>query len=100
MTFKDKKQFGEFLKTATVAQLKDNGFGCWDKLDNRALYLIPKEYYNLIPEGQTIYNLWFKEEKFTIKKHDKDSRFGLLAYGVIRTTTPKKAPKTKTPKKK
>lgn len=104
MTFKDKKQFGEFLKNATVSELKANRFGCWDKQGSKSLYLIPSQYYKLIPTGQKVYGLGFQEEKFTPKTHDDEPRFGLLAYGIIRVstktaTTKKPISKTKTKKK-
>jgi len=48
------------------------------------LFLIPGEWYSVIPNGFEIVGLNFIPKIFIANVSDDDTRFGCLPYGVIR----------------
>lgn len=47
------------------------------------LYLFPGEWYNSIPAGFLVTDLWYEEEPFVPGQTDDDIRFGCLVFGVV-----------------
>lgn len=78
---KDSKEFMGAIEELTLDQLKDMGFCKWN--ENTNLYLIPGEWYDKIPEGLPVVDVFDKEEIFSKETHGDDVRFGCLAYGII-----------------
>ena len=52
--------------------------------ENKYLWLFPKEWYSIIPNGFEVVGLY--GEKFNFEKNisSSDSRFGCLAYGILK----------------
>lgn len=71
------------LKTMSKAELKKLGLGVWDEEDGKATMLFPGEWYDEIPKGFEVVDIFGETEKFDPKKSDKDQRFGLLPYGIV-----------------
>lgn len=46
--------------------------------------LFPYEWYDIIPEGFMVTNIWGELEPFILGESDNDKRFGCLAYGIRR----------------
>lgn len=47
-------------------------------------YLFPKEWYEIIPNGFEIINIFGNKENFVPGVTDDDIRYGCLSYGFIR----------------
>lgn len=73
------------LPTLTSEALKALGCGIWDKEDSKEHWLFPKEWYDAIPEGYPITYIDGDTEPFQKGVTDDDIRFGMLAFGFIRT---------------
>ncbi len=50
----------------------------------RMLWMFPGEWYNAIPNGLPVVDIFFREETFICGVTDNDIRFGCLAYGVLK----------------
>lgn len=61
----------------TLSEARELGMQRWDG----DLYLIPRRLASSIPEGLVVTDIFGKSEQYT-SDFDKDSRFGMLAYGV------------------
>lgn len=74
------------VKKASTKVLFKLGFRAWDEPDKtgKQLWLFPGNWYNVIPNGFTIYNFNGKPEKFKKGQTDNDTRFNCLPYGIIR----------------
>jgi hypothetical protein len=72
--------FAEFAKLFEMSgeQLRALGCGCWDG----GLYLFPVEWYDYIPTGFPIENLFGDVKKFEHGVTPRDPGFGLLSCGV------------------
>ena len=88
---KSKKEFKKLIK-ANISTLKEYGFGIWAEGSeigkgynkNDIMLLIPGTWYRFIPTGFTIVNLTGLKKKFSHKTCDNDTRFGCLAYGIVK----------------
>jgi hypothetical protein len=78
-----KSEFKELVSKLTAKQLTKHGFRKWDN-KKPTLMLIPKELYGSIPNGFELTTIFGKKEKFKNGVTDNDSRFGMLAYGVLK----------------
>ncbi|MDT0643703.1 hypothetical protein RM553_12745 [Zunongwangia sp. F363] len=94
---KTKKEFLSAIESAKKSDLKMWGFGEWCsyKSDMRdegesylkpgeVHYLLPAEWYNCIPNGFEVLDIFGKIEKFKKGITDDDRRFGCLCYGIKR----------------
>lgn len=65
--------------------LQQAGLCPWDEPNDKGevLWLIPGEWYDRIPEGFMLTCISGETEPFERGKTDDDTRFGLLAYGVV-----------------
>jgi hypothetical protein len=68
------------IRRLTRKQLLNLGMGKYDK----KLLLFPGEWYDLIPEGFKVAVIDGTTEEFKKGVTDNDTRFGFLAYGIIR----------------
>lgn len=68
------------LKTLDEKILKELGMRRWDE---SGLWLFPGEWYNNIPCDFIVTDIFGLSEKFIPGKTDNDTRFGLLAFGII-----------------
>lgn len=73
------------LHNLPVAKLKAIGCCPWDEPNEKgeALWLLPGEWYNHIPEGMPLTCIDGTTEPFKRGETDDDTRFGCLAYGII-----------------
>jgi hypothetical protein len=51
--------------------------------DGRMLWVFPGEWYDRIPDGLEVVDIFFRREAFRRGVSDDDRRFGCLAYGVL-----------------
>ncbi len=71
------------LKKAPHDILIDMGLRAWDgaKDGSWKLYLYPHEWYDHIPEGYMVVDIFGEEETFERGVTDDDKRSGVLAFG-------------------
>lgn len=50
----------------------------------KTLYMFPWEWYDHIPIGTHVVDIFGREESFIPGETDNDKRYGLLAFGVLR----------------
>ena len=81
-----KTEFKEKVEKGTIKELIKLGFSKWDKPNKigETLMLIPGKLFDSIPKGFPIVDINGQSEKFDPKKTDNDTRFGCLAYGVLK----------------
>lgn len=60
------------------------GVRLFGKTKGRKLYLFPGEWFNLIPEGYSVIDIFGQEELFNKNTADDDIRYGCLSYGFLR----------------
>jgi hypothetical protein len=82
VTFRPDKNAAFFnqLRAAPVDVLLDIGMQWWDE----TLLLFPCEWYDCIPDGYIVTNIFGEEESFEHGKTDDDRRFGCLSYGFAK----------------
>lgn len=73
-------KFLDALKTAPKEILKDCCMRGWD--EELKLWLFPGEWYDHIPEGYMVTDIFGHDEPFEKGKTDDDIRFGCLSFGV------------------
>lgn len=61
------------------------GLQMWNEEDGKVLYLFPEEWYDCIPDGYIVTDIFWEDEPFRKGKMDNDIRCGALAYGFART---------------
>ena len=76
---KDKEIF-DLLKDTPEELLKRLGCQKWDDY----IWLFPKEWYDLIPEGYEITDIFGEVKKFKHGETDDDIRFGALSFGFTK----------------
>ncbi len=94
---KTKKEFLSAIENAKKSDLKKWGFAAWcsyktDIADEgrsylepgETHYLFPAEWYNCIPNGFEVLDIFGMTEKFKKGSSDDDRRFGCLCYGIKR----------------
>ena len=72
------------LPTMTEAELLALGMAVWDKTAKGTLYLFPGSWFKKIPEGFAIVDINGKKSKFAQATEDKDTRCGMLAFGILK----------------
>lgn len=83
----------ERLAELGVDGLKAIGCGQWNSPSDEdaeagefgggTLMLFPHEWYEHIPDGLPVVDIFGREERFRLGKTDDDKRFGCLSFGVI-----------------
>ena len=74
------------LPFLSQGSLKSLGCQMWDEEDGEILWLYPKEWYELIPEGFMVTTINGEEKPFVKGETDDDIRFGALAFGFTQKT--------------
>lgn len=74
----------EHLHELSSESLREIGCQIWDKTETRTHYLYPAEWYNYIPDGVEVVDIFENVELFKKGKTDNDRRFGALGYGFIK----------------
>lgn len=76
----------EKLKKTDPATLTAMGYRACEQTATHTLWLIPGTFYNNIPDGSELVDVFEKPLKFEKGKTDDDIRFGVLAYGFMQET--------------
>lgn len=80
-----KKSFEQIIEKTTAKGLETYGFKAWDEpVNGQIVMLIPVDWYDTIPQGFPLIDIFDKKIKFDKRKHHKEGRFGVLPYGVIK----------------
>jgi hypothetical protein len=81
-----------FANLHTMAPETLKAIGCcrWDEPNEKGetLWLLPGEWYAIIPDGTPIVCIDGEHELFKRGETDDDIRYGCLAYGVLARSTP------------
>ena len=74
------------LHEKSAAELFALGCRRWDDpdADGNVLWLFPKDWYDHIPAGMEVVDIFGEREKFEPGVTDDDYRAGVLAFGVLR----------------
>lgn len=95
----NKIQFEAILSTASDENLIKMGFGLWSTHDDQVTdgklneiylepgekhFLFPGEWYDAIPNGFEVIDIFGQREKFIHGTIDNDCRHGNLPYGFVR----------------
>ena len=71
--------------------LKKIGLGCWGEIPEdrptEMLWLFPGEWYECIPDGLEMVDIFGDREYFKRGVSDDDIRFGCLPYGFVKPLT-------------
>lgn len=67
------------LRSMTCAQLAELGCRRWD---DSGLMLFPAEWFNDVPAGYPVVNIFGQEVPFATT-FSRDRRYGMLSFGVI-----------------
>ena len=78
------KEFTASLAELTIIQLQNAGFGRYDD----HLWLFPLGWFDKIPNGFECVGIDGKKFEFNSQTTDNDVRYGCLAFGILRHTTP------------
>lgn len=76
----------EALRTMNEAALRRRGLGAWSNEEGdpaKGLMLFPGAWYDAIPEGFAVVDIFGEAETFKRGQSDNDTRFGFLPYGII-----------------
>ena len=68
------------LRTYSSKELVKRGLGRWDE---SGLMLLPGAWYNAIPDGYALTNIFTQPKTFKRGESRDDARFGFLSYGII-----------------
>lgn len=79
-----KKEWFNNLKKLFHDKLLKLGMKIWDKKGGRVHYLYPATWYDEIPNGLLMVDIFGKQEIFKHGITDDDQRFGALPYGFIK----------------
>ncbi len=74
----------ERLPQLSDASLQEIGCARWEDIDGKALWLFPHEWYDTIPYGLDVVDIFGRVESFEQGKTDNDKRFCSLPYGFIK----------------
>ncbi len=80
----NRTEFNSFILDAPHDILIGFGFRVWDD-EPVVLYLYPAEWFDVIPEGTLVTNIFNEKEIFSKETSSTDRRFGCLAYGFTRS---------------
>lgn len=85
------------LQEMDASALREVGLRPWndpkDEEDDwphkgKVLWLLPGEWYEHIPAGFEVFDIFGGRESFVPGQTDNDIRFGCLPYGLLRVATP------------
>ena len=71
------------LKMMQPDNLKKIGCQVWGKKDGKTYWLYPAEWYDHIPNGTEIVNIFGNVKTFKYGETSNDMRFGALSYGFV-----------------
>jgi hypothetical protein len=78
------------LRGVDPVQLRAMGMRRWGRQEDAnekefgpMLWLFPGEWYRFVPDGYTIVDIFFVENKFVLGETDDDIRFGCLSFGIL-----------------
>ena len=74
------------LRNLEPENLKKIGCQIWDKEYGKTIWLYPGEWYNHIPAGTEIVDIFGDTERFIPGETDDDIRFGALSFGFVSVT--------------
>ena len=76
----------ESLQNLSEGELKEIGCQKWDEPDDKGmtLWLFPGEWYDYIPNGLEIVDIFMEVKKFERGKTDDDIRYGALSFGFLK----------------
>ena len=74
--------FYSSVQNMTAQQRIDAGYRKWNDGDP-ILWLVPAAMYDSIPDGSLVVDIFYLPERFKHGVTDKDTRYGLLAFGVL-----------------
>lgn len=66
----------------TRAELLALGCACWDEREGLVLLLFPGEWFDAIPDGFAVNDIFHGVRVAGRDRLDRDTRWGLLAFGV------------------
>lgn len=73
----------EALKKMTPDNLKKVGCQIWDEENGKRTWLYPAEWYDSIPNGTEIVDIFGNVELFERGETDDDKRYGALSFGFV-----------------
>ena len=75
----------EAVASLDAQSLREIGCLPWDEPDEngKQLMVFPYQWYNFIPNGYEITDIFGNEETFEKGKTDDDRRYGCLSFGVM-----------------
>lgn len=78
----------EALRHMSSVAWREMGLRSWGTVDeddknSPVLYLLPGEWYQHIPKGFVLVDIFGNEELFKPGQTDDDIRFGCLSYGLL-----------------
>ena len=79
------------LKTAPKAVLLNLGLRMWDGHEDKQTWIhwiFPVEWYDAIPDGYIVTDIFGNDEPFMKGKTDDDRRYGALSFGFIQGKKP------------
>lgn len=83
MTPESTFEWFDTLKYQTTEKLYLMGLRPYNKINNKKqLWLFPKEWFDYIPENYEVTDIFNDKEKFNKRKFSKDSKNGVLSYGI------------------
>jgi hypothetical protein len=75
----------ERLRALPREKLIHLGLRPWS--EESGLLLFPVEWYDAIPDGFEVVDIFGKTEQFVAGQTDDDCRFGVLAFGIVPTSS-------------
>ena len=75
----------DFDEVATASKIRLSALGCklWN---NSGLMLFPSEWFDIIPEGFKVTDIFGDTKPFCRAEASDDRRFGCLSFGVVATS--------------
>lgn len=86
---KSYKELEAFIELAPHEDMKKMGVEIWERFEdddkNEVIhYLFPVEWYDHIPKGFPVVDIWGETNPFNKKDYDNKALFGCLAFGFIK----------------
>jgi hypothetical protein len=80
----NEKEWDFIINDASQEQLIELGCQLMEENEGKTLLLFPGEWYEFIPNGSKLIDIFWSAEVFEKGVTDDDIRYGALAYGVVR----------------
>lgn len=81
---KSKADFDFLRLKATHSELIEKGLKVWEITEKGTHYLYPPEWYNVIPTGYPVYDIFEEKGKFNKRTYKNEARFGAMTFGFFR----------------